>query len=133
MELTGKTILFVEDRPDSVMGFRNALKRRGATTRIKRNINSALRELSSGNFDLVVIDLFLPNDYDKLKASCNRVTMNGNNQGELLACYLREQDDSVPYLYLTSMLEFYSGNENDLVFLKSADQINTFIKKIEEL
>ncbi len=128
-ELQGKSILFVDDRPDSVVAFRKELEDLGAKTKTRRSINSALRELGKEDFDLVVIDLFLPNDYGGLETYRDKITMNGNNQGELLACYLRQANPRVPYVYLTSQRGFYAGDEDGLVFIKTVAQIDLFIKK----
>ena len=94
-----------------------------------RIIRFAWESLGKEGFDLVVIDLFLPSDYGGLETYRDKITMNGNNQGELLACYLRERDEPIAYLYLTSQPGFYAGGEGLLVFTKSESQIDLFIER----
>lgn len=134
MNLKNKTILFVEDTPDSIDIHVKRLKEYDANIIINRTIDQAVETLSTKNIDYVVIDLYIPREFSKVKKYDSSTDILKMNQGELLACYIKEHfGTKIPFLYLTSQLSFYKGNDRQLLFNKSGKNIDHVIKEIAKI
>jgi CheY-like chemotaxis protein len=70
--LAGVNILLVDDEPDTLTMFRDALERAGAHVRAATSAADALREVDPWQPDLLVTDLGLPgmDGYDLFRAIC---------------------------------------------------------------
>lgn len=103
-----KLVLFVDDNHESVTEYRETLKQ-WCHTHLCRSINSAVRFLetkSTAQVSLVVIDLFMPGNHELLDNYASRVSDDVNvNQGQLLAAWLREHWNSLPFVYLSAFPE----------------------------
>lgn len=126
-----KTVLLVEDQPSTVRVLRERLTAlAGLQVRMVRTLNGALIRIEEQKPDLVILDLYLPDDWDRLRSYRDRVQVNDFNQGELLGAFLKGK--GIPYFYYTSHLPFYRGDETELVMSK-AKGIDNVVAKIQEL
>lgn len=116
---TVKYILLVDDQPATVRVLsKRLLDELGALVRLVRSVNQAMLMIEESLPDFVVLDLFLPQDWDKLQATYKgKIELGPFNQGELLGAYLA--DRHIPFLYYTSHIGFYQGNQKQLVIAKA--------------
>ena len=132
--LQGRTILFVEDRPDSILYFVEQLKRQEVQIRILRRISSVLDLLQEGDqrVHFVCIDLFLDESDPRLAGYRDKVELTDTNQGQLLGLFL--QDKKIPYLYLTAYPPWFQENEQERevqVFEKISSSYEKLVEHIE--
>ena len=132
--LQGRTILFVEDRPDSILYFVERLKGQGVQIKILRRISSVLDLLQEGDqtVHFVCIDLFLDESDPRLARYRDKVELTDTNQGQLLGLYLQEQE--IPYLYLTAYPPWFQKNDQQKevkVFEKISSSYEELVRHIE--
>ena len=132
--LQGRTILFVEDRPDSILYFVERLRGQGVQIRILRRISSVLDLLQEGDqtLDFVCIDLFLDESDPRLVRYRDKVELTDTNQGQLLGLFL--QDKKIPYLYLTAYPLWFQKNDQEKevkIFEKVSPNYEKLVEYIE--
>ena len=132
--LKGKTILFVDDRPDSMVLFIEWVKNNGGKILVRRTINGALNLMNSNHINFAVIDIFLDDNDNRLRDREFPVEQTGTNQGQLLGWELQNREPAIPYLYLTANSSWFVEREKEnkkMVFRKSSDTLNDFIEYVK--
>jgi hypothetical protein len=128
---SAKTVLLVEDQPATVRILRERLARLpGLTVRLVRSLNRALDQIEEKRPDLVILDLYLPDDWDRLLPYRDRVALNEFNQGELLGALLEER--GILYFHYTSHLPFYRSRRTETVLTK-AQPVDDVVAKVRGL
>jgi len=115
-DMTNTRILVAEDNPTNQMVIRHTLEKRCAELRIVENGAEAIKALESGEFDLVLMDIFMPK-------------MNGREAVKLIRAS-NNKHKNVPVIALTAM-----GSFQDLDSLRSdgVDEVVTKPFKKEDL
>jgi CheY-like chemotaxis protein len=103
-----KIVLFVDDRPENLFGFIDAIKDNGYQPEWVESLDEAVLFLKEKEQEIigVVIDLLIPglseiDNYQKYY----KVTI---NQGQSLGLYMREHYTDIPYFYFSSVIKSYS-------------------------
>lgn len=113
-----KQVLLIEDIPDSVQAFMERLEALpGVAVVLVRTLDRAFSLIEKGlKPDLVILDLFMPENCQRLLQYKDRVRTTNFNQGELLGAAL--DDKQIPYFYYTSCRGFYCGKNVEAVVSK---------------
>jgi len=111
MNLAGKTVLFVDDRPMTIKNFIEKVREHGAAVHIRRTIDGAGEIIREQKVDFVVIDLFLDEPGGLFEQYKEHVEQTGTNLGQLLGLYLQEQE--IPYLYLSANPSWFVENKQE--------------------
>lgn len=134
--LSGRRILFVEDRPDTLEFFFEAL-REAAGQKIDidyaTTFGEAISKISTAvpAFDLVVIDLLMPGEFpEELKAYSERLVPD-LNEGQTLGLWLHKEYPDTPYLYLSSVPEAYKFRDDDTP--EPREPVNKFLESPVDL
>ncbi|MCP4695970.1 MAG: response regulator [Gammaproteobacteria bacterium] len=107
--LTGKRILFVEDRPDTILFYEKRLEdipdvetEQAESQKEAWDLFYPVREPPP--FDIVLIDLNLPPvPSELLKGDARKLEPRDLNEGQALGLWLSKHYPKVPYAYLTAL------------------------------
>lgn len=128
---SAQTVLLVEDVPATVRVLRERLAiLPGVQVRLVRSLNQALDLIRERKPHLVILDLYIPDEWDRLETYRDRVRLSEFNQGELLGTLL--EDQGIPYFYYTTHLAFYRGTQTGLVMTK-AEPVDDVVAKARGL
>ena len=127
-------VLIVDDLPATVRILCNRVKDElGAEVVPVRTLNQAWQRINAAEspFDLMIIDLYLPTDFDKLQQYESKIQPGSFNQGELLGAYAEEQ--RVPFFYYTSDPTFYRGKRPDQEVVSKGEPVGRVIVRIQQI
>lgn len=133
-------ILFVDDNVDTVQEHRDRLNSLpGHRTYLCSSVDAAVRYLNkhSAEVCLAVIDLYIPSNWQSLAGYATKIHGGlKHNHGQLLAAYLRERHQDVPYVYLSAFISAYAPHDHDkpeIAFSKKSADLDCFLRKCKEL
>jgi CheY-like chemotaxis protein len=119
--LNDKRILFVEDDLSTLEFFIDELNEatdNAVTYETAETLQDALGKLNERNFDLVVIDLHMPGnlppeliDYQERIARNARTEQLALNQAQSFGMWLHQNEQGIPYVYLSSVPDAYVDEE----------------------
>ena len=128
-------VFVVDDDPYSVRVLVEHLKTlKIVDVTVIRTLNRAFDVVSGGTKpDLVILDLFMPDNWGRLPHDPAKLKLNGYNQGQLLGAVLDRM--SIPYFYYTAQRGFYTADSNDCadVVAAKSDPISDVVKKVKTL
>jgi CheY-like chemotaxis protein len=129
-------ILIIEDEPEVLLGIRKGLERRGHKVTIDGTGKSAILELKSRRFDLIILDMLLPqgegSDIDLAKLYQETYRENANNltnqiieshMGVLILQLMANEKIKTPIILLSAYINMQIMEK--LVSMK--DNLNIFM------
>lgn len=143
--LASKPVLFVDDDPDVISGYRNALRKKFpnqeplAWTSLAEAMENFVKPGTTPNdFAIILLDLHIPPVPTALKEYERRLGGVGLNHGQTLGWWLSEKFPTVPYGYLSVVPEAFipgkdSPNRPPHVINKIATLPSQLLREIEKI